>query len=188
MCTVGNGDQETLLLRRSRQCFVWKLRVRTEARRVAIVPLACLWRAQDGTLDGTLCVRSNTVQIKCLGLFSGGTDSGGADRTDGRDNPRRDALDRLHQLRRVSLNPCAASTTRSFCAPVHGFCGVVIRGTLRADANYRESVTCGTPTSAANRVALIARGPTNRCRTLALNAVEYCVIISPNLCPPVLPT
>jgi hypothetical protein len=37
-------------------------------------------------------------------------------------------------------------------------------GTLRA-ANHRESVTCHTPTAADNRYALIACGPTNRCKT-----------------------
>jgi len=83
----------------------------------------------------------------------------------------------------VSLNPCAAIITRSFCAPVHCFARVLMAGTLRAAANHRDSVTWDTPTSPASRFALIAREPTNRCRTLALNAVVYCFIGYPLLRP-----
>jgi hypothetical protein len=39
-----------------------------------------------------------------------------------------------------------------------------------------ESVGCGTPTAAANRVALTACGPTNCFTTRALNAALYSVI------------
>ena len=62
--------------------------------------------------------------------------------------------------RSVSLNPCAATTTRHCSALVHFFVvRVGLPSTLRASCTHRESVACDTPTSGANRLALTRRGP-----------------------------
>ena len=68
---------------------------------------------------------------------------------------------------------------RLFRAPVHTLGGVIMNGTLQANDNQRERVARGTPTSAAHRFTLIARGPTHRGRTLAFNDVEHRVITVP---------
>ena len=78
----------------------------------------------------------------------------------------------------VSLSPRAAMTTRSFSAPVHFVClfEEVISSTLRDWRSHRERTTCGTPTSFARAVALIADGPINRRSMRALNAGLYCAM------------
>ena len=86
----------------------------------------------------------------------------------------------------ASSNPSAANSARNFSAPVHvgvrGF-GGVIPATLRACGNRRERVSCNTPTVAANRLALTACGPSNRCTIRAFNAALY-VCIRSNPVPP----